>query len=92
MKQQRTLIVLAVAVIAAGVAAYGVYSAVQSMPVREVEVASSPCCRGRGTDSDRHAAHGGSPARCRLARTQPGAWRLHGSQAGHRSWRDFDDR
>lgn len=42
MKQQRTLIVLAVAVIAAGIAAYGVYSAVQSMPVREVEVASSP--------------------------------------------------
>jgi pilus assembly protein CpaB len=42
MKQQRTLIVLAVAVIAAGVAAYGVYSAVQSMPVREVEVGSVP--------------------------------------------------
>jgi pilus assembly protein CpaB len=42
MKQQRTLIVLAVAVIAAGVAAYGVYSAVQNMPVREVEVASIP--------------------------------------------------
>jgi pilus assembly protein CpaB len=42
MKQQRTLIVLAVAVLAAGVAAYGVYSAVQSMPVREVEVGSIP--------------------------------------------------
>ena len=42
MKYQRTLIVLVVAVIAAGVAAYGVYSAVQSMPVREVEVASVP--------------------------------------------------
>lgn len=42
MKQQRTLIVLVVAVIAAGVAAYGVYSAVQGMPVREVEVRSIP--------------------------------------------------
>ena len=42
MKQQRTLIVLVVAVIAAGVAAYGVYAAVQSMPVREVEVGSIP--------------------------------------------------
>lgn len=42
MKQQRTLIVLAVAVITAGVAAYGVYIAIQRMPVREVEVASVP--------------------------------------------------
>ena len=42
MKQQRTLIVLVVALIAAGIAAYGVYSAVQSMPVREVEVRSVP--------------------------------------------------
>lgn len=42
MKQQRTLIVLAVAVVAAGVAAYGVYLAIQRMPVREVEVASVP--------------------------------------------------
>lgn len=42
MKQQRTLIVLVVAVLAAGIAAYGVYSAVQSMPVREVEVGSVP--------------------------------------------------
>jgi pilus assembly protein CpaB len=42
MKQQRTLIVLVVAVIAAGVAAFGVYSAVQNMPVREVEVGSIP--------------------------------------------------
>jgi pilus assembly protein CpaB len=42
MKQQRTLIVLVVAVIAAGVAAYAVYAAVQSIPVREVEVASIP--------------------------------------------------
>jgi len=42
MKQHRTLIVLAVAVIAAGVAAYGVYAAIQNMPVREVEVASVP--------------------------------------------------
>ena len=42
MKQQRTLIVLAVAVITAGVAAYGMYNAVQRMPVREVEVASVP--------------------------------------------------
>ena len=42
MKQQRTLIVLAVAVLAAGIAAYGVYSAIQQMPVREVEVGSTP--------------------------------------------------
>ena len=42
MKQQRTLIVLTVAVIAAGIAAYAVYGAVQRMPVREVEVGSIP--------------------------------------------------
>jgi pilus assembly protein CpaB len=42
MKQQRTLLVLAVAVVAAGIAAYGVYSAIQRMPVREVEVGSIP--------------------------------------------------
>ena len=42
MKQQRTFIVLAVAVITAGIAAYGMYLAIQSRPVREVEVASVP--------------------------------------------------
>jgi pilus assembly protein CpaB len=42
MKQYRTLIVLLVAVAAAGVAAYGVYSTVQRMPVREIEVGSIP--------------------------------------------------
>ena len=42
MKQQRTLIVLAVAVMAAGIAAYGVYSALRRIPVREVEVGSVP--------------------------------------------------
>ena len=42
MKQQRTLVVMAVAVIMAGIAAYGVYVAIQRMPVREVEVGSTP--------------------------------------------------
>ena len=42
MKQQRTFIVLAVAVITAGIAAYGMYLAIQSRPVREVEIASVP--------------------------------------------------
>jgi pilus assembly protein CpaB len=42
MKQQRTFIVLAVAVITAGIAAFGVYSMVQRVPVREVEVGSVP--------------------------------------------------
>jgi pilus assembly protein CpaB len=42
MKQQRTLIVVAIAVITAGIAAYGMYLALQSRPVREVEVASVP--------------------------------------------------
>ena len=42
MKQQRTLIVLAVAVITAGIAAYGVSSAIQRMPVREVEIGTVP--------------------------------------------------
>ena len=42
MKQQRTVIVLAVAVITAGIAAYGMYLAIQSRPVREVEIASVP--------------------------------------------------
>jgi pilus assembly protein CpaB len=42
MKSSRTLIVIAVAVVTAGIATYGVYQAVQRMPVREVEVASVP--------------------------------------------------
>lgn len=42
MKQYRTLIVVAVAVVTAGIATFGVYQAVQRMPVREVEVASVP--------------------------------------------------
>lgn len=39
-KQQRTLIVMLVAVATAGLASYGVYRAIQRMPVREVEVAN----------------------------------------------------
>src|SRR5688572_8943395 len=39
-KQHRTLIVMAVAVVTAAIGSYGVYRAVLSMPVREVEVAS----------------------------------------------------
>jgi pilus assembly protein CpaB len=42
MKQQRTLIVLSVAVLTALIAAYGVFQAIQRVPVREVEVASVP--------------------------------------------------
>jgi pilus assembly protein CpaB len=42
MKQQRTLIVMAVAVLTALVAAYGVFQAIQRVPVREVEVGSVP--------------------------------------------------
>src|SRR5262245_27376227 len=42
MKQQRTLIVLAVAVVTAGIAAYGVSNAIQRMPVREVEIGTTP--------------------------------------------------
>lgn len=38
MKQQRTLIVMLVAVVTAGIASYGVYQALQNLPVREVEV------------------------------------------------------
>ena len=38
-RNTRTLIVLAVAVLMAGVASFGVYMAVRSMPVREVEIA-----------------------------------------------------
>lgn len=38
-RNTRTLIVLAVAVVMAGLASFGVYMAVRSMPVREVEVA-----------------------------------------------------
>jgi len=37
-RNTRTLIVLAIAVLTAGLASYGVYLAVRSMPVREVEV------------------------------------------------------
>lgn len=42
MKSSRTLIVIAVAVVTAGIATYSVYQAVLRMPVREVEVASVP--------------------------------------------------
>ncbi|NOT25175.1 MAG: Flp pilus assembly protein CpaB [Acidobacteria bacterium] len=38
MKQQRTVIVMLVAVVTAGIASFGVYRAIRSMPVREVEV------------------------------------------------------
>ena len=38
-RNTRTLIVLAVAVLMAGLASFGVYLAVRSMPVREVEIA-----------------------------------------------------
>jgi pilus assembly protein CpaB len=38
-RNTRTLIVLAVAVLMAGIASFGVYIAVRSMPVREVEIA-----------------------------------------------------
>jgi pilus assembly protein CpaB len=40
-RNTRTLIVLAVAVVMAGLASFGVYMAVRSMPVREVEVATA---------------------------------------------------
>jgi pilus assembly protein CpaB len=42
MKQSRTMVVLAVAVVTAGMAAFAVYTAIQNMPVREVEVGSVP--------------------------------------------------
>lgn len=42
MKQSRTMVVLAVAVVTAGLAAFAVYTAIQNMPVREVEVGSVP--------------------------------------------------
>jgi pilus assembly protein CpaB len=42
MKQQRTIIVLAVAAITAGLAAYGVSNAIKSMPVREVDIGTVP--------------------------------------------------
>jgi len=42
MKQSRTVIVMVVAVVTAGLAAFAVYKAVQNMPVREVEVGSVP--------------------------------------------------
>ena len=38
-RNTRTLIVMAVAILMASLASFGVYRAVQSMPVREVEVA-----------------------------------------------------
>jgi pilus assembly protein CpaB len=40
-RNTRTLIVLAVALLMAGLASFGVYLAVRSMPVREIEVASA---------------------------------------------------
>ena len=38
-RNTRTIVVLAVAILMATIAAYGVYLAVKSMPVREVEIA-----------------------------------------------------
>ena len=40
MKKNRTVIVMALAALMAGIAAYGVYRAIQGLPVREVEVAN----------------------------------------------------
>ena len=52
MKQHRTLIVMAVAVATAGLAAFGVYQAIQRMPVRKVEMADgSGGGRARGLRS-----------------------------------------
>jgi len=42
MKQQRTLIVLLVALITAGIATFAVFQAIKQMPVREVEVGTVP--------------------------------------------------
>jgi len=42
MKQHRTLIVMTVAVATAGVAAFGVYQAIQKMPIRQVEMETMP--------------------------------------------------
>jgi pilus assembly protein CpaB len=42
MKQHRTLIVMTIAVATAGLAALGVYQAIQRMPVRKVEMATVP--------------------------------------------------
>jgi pilus assembly protein CpaB len=42
MKQHRTLIVMLVAVATAGVAAFGVYQAIQRMPVKQVEMETVP--------------------------------------------------
>src|SRR5215210_3799340 len=39
-RQTRTLVVLAIAIVMAGVASFAVYKTVQSMPVRQVEVAN----------------------------------------------------
>src|SRR5262245_49720536 len=39
-KQQRTLIVLAVALVAASIASYGIYQAISKVPVRQVEIAT----------------------------------------------------
>ena len=41
-KQYRTLIVMVVAVVTAGLASFGMYRAIQRIPMREVEVASMP--------------------------------------------------
>ena len=70
MKQHRTVIVMLVAVITAGIASYGVYQAIQNMPVREVEVGRFKVVVAVGTHPRRHASHQESSARsspCRRA-------------------------
>ena len=42
MKSQRTLIVMAVAIVTASIASYGIYQAIQRMPVRQVEIPGIP--------------------------------------------------
>ena len=54
MKQQRTLIVMLVAVVTAGLATFGVYQAIQRMPVRKVEMDTRPGGR-RGAGHSRSA-------------------------------------
>ena len=82
MKQYRTLIVLLVAVVAAGVAAFGVYASIQRMPVREVEVGSIPVVVAAESIPVGTRLTTDQSARGPLAGTQPGARRLYRSAAG----------
>ena len=74
-RNTRTLIVMAVAVLMASLASFGVYLAVRSMPVREVEIARAQAVVAARPLHGRPDAHQRRREDRAVAGRQPGARR-----------------